>query len=209
MDLVSLHCLHRHTSPSITSCLLPSTMGTAHLTQLEDEESSPFLLNQLTRSSEGQKLTGPNSNRDITSYAVLPAFVMHARLMSHPHYVRLCIVAIHCNFSSESYIHIDPKSLTDLEHMLHLKKTVLLFTSLWIFLFTFFNGQANKNMNGQKFTVRVRERSVSPRGSIFKCHAKSRKFGLQSRFYTPPPRLTTNANRHMLRLNSVLYMAAP
>ena len=78
MDLVPLHCLHRHTSPSLTSCLLPSTMGTAHLAQLEDEESSPFLLNQLTRSSEGPKITGPNSNRDITSYAVLPAFVMRA-----------------------------------------------------------------------------------------------------------------------------------
>ena len=108
MDLVPLHCLHRHTSPSLTSCLLPSTMGTAHLAQLEDEESSPFLLNQLTRSSEGPKITGPNSNRDITSYAVLPAFVMRARLISRPHYVRLRIIAIHCDFSSELYIHIDP-----------------------------------------------------------------------------------------------------
>ena len=106
MDLVHLHCLHRHTSPSLTSCLLPSTMGTAHLAQLEDEESSPFLLNQLTRSSEGPKITGPNSNRDITSYNVLPAFVMRARLISIPHYVRLHIIAIHCDFSSESYIHI-------------------------------------------------------------------------------------------------------
>ena len=111
MDLVPLHCQHHHTSPSLTSCLLPSTMGTAHLAQLEDEESSPFLLNQLTRSSEGPKITGPNSNRDITSYAVLPAFVMRARLISRPHYVRLRIIAIHCDFSSESYIHIDPKFL--------------------------------------------------------------------------------------------------
>ena len=77
VDLVPpLHCLHRHTSPSLTSSLVPSTMGTAHLAQLEDEESNSFLLNQLTRSSEGPKITGPNSNRDITSYAVLPAFVM-------------------------------------------------------------------------------------------------------------------------------------
>ena len=39
---------------------------------------------------------------------VLPAFVMRARLISRPHYVRLRIIAIHCDFSSESYIHIDP-----------------------------------------------------------------------------------------------------
>ena len=42
---------------------------------------------------------------------VLPAFVMRACLISHPHYVRLCIIVIHCNFSSESYIHIDPDFL--------------------------------------------------------------------------------------------------
>ena len=40
---------------------------------------------------------------------LLPAFVMRARLISRPHHVRLCIIAIHCDFSSESYIHIDPK----------------------------------------------------------------------------------------------------
>ena len=60
-------------------------------------------------------ITGPNSNRDITSYAVLPAFVMRARLISRPHYVRLRIIAIHCDFSSESYIHIDP-NLPYLQH---------------------------------------------------------------------------------------------
>ena len=42
---------------------------------------------------------------------VLPAFVMRARLISRPHYVRLRIIAIHCDFSSESYIHIDPPSV--------------------------------------------------------------------------------------------------
>ena len=41
---------------------------------------------------------------------VLPAFVMRAHLISRPHYVRLRIIAIHCDFSSESYIHIDPIS---------------------------------------------------------------------------------------------------
>ena len=39
---------------------------------------------------------------------VLRAFVMRARLISRPHYLRLRIIAIHCDFSSESYIHIDP-----------------------------------------------------------------------------------------------------
>ena len=39
---------------------------------------------------------------------VLPAFVMRVRLISRPHYVRLRIIAMHCDFSSESYIHIDP-----------------------------------------------------------------------------------------------------
>ena len=29
---------------------------------------------------------------------VLPAFVMRARLISRPHYVRLRIIAIHCDF---------------------------------------------------------------------------------------------------------------
>ena len=42
---------------------------------------------------------------------VLPAFVMRAHLISRPHYVRLRIIAIHCDFSSESYVHIDPLSL--------------------------------------------------------------------------------------------------
>ena len=42
---------------------------------------------------------------------VLPAFVMHTRLISCPHYVRLHIIAIHCDFSSESYIHIDPTNV--------------------------------------------------------------------------------------------------
>ena len=41
----------------------------------------------------------------------LPAFVMRARLMLCPHYVRLRIIAIHCDFSSESYSHIDPDIL--------------------------------------------------------------------------------------------------
>ena len=132
MDLVPLHCLHRHTSPSLTFCLLPSTMGTAHLAQLEDEESSPFLLNQLTRSSEGPKITGPNSNRDITSYAVLPAFVMRARLISRPHYVRLRIIEIHCDFSSESYIHIDPKNkIKYLSIQLLIRGTCRGTTELW------------------------------------------------------------------------------
>ena len=40
---------------------------------------------------------------------ILPAFVMRARLISRPHYVNLRIIAIHCDFSSESYIHIDPQ----------------------------------------------------------------------------------------------------
>ena len=31
--------------------------------------------------------------------------------------------------------------------------TSLLFTLLWIFLFTFLNGQANKNVNGQRFSL--------------------------------------------------------
>ena len=42
---------------------------------------------------------------------VLPAFVVRERLISRPHYVRLRIIAIHCDFSSESYIHIDPTSI--------------------------------------------------------------------------------------------------
>ena len=42
--------------------------------------------------------------------------------------------------------------------------------------FSFLNGQANKNVNGQRFRVCERE-AFSPRDSILKCHAKSQKIG--------------------------------
>ena len=46
---------------------------------------------------------------------VLPAFVMRARLISRPHYVRLRIIAIHIAISHRSHISILIRQLETLE----------------------------------------------------------------------------------------------
>ena len=54
---------------------------------------------------------------------------------------------------------------------------------------SFFNGQVNKNMNGQKFIV-CGEREAFLHAAPFLNATQNREhLGMQSRFYTPPPRL--------------------